>query len=94
MGANINISQSGREPLHEACQHDKLECAGMLFRYGANVNSIDNEMTPLCIACECSSTPGVELLLKMNADVNTSTNRGTCRMFKRKSRMHVSAHHS
>ncbi|GIX84595.1 hypothetical protein CEXT_93631 [Caerostris extrusa] len=77
MGANIHISQSGREPLHEACQHDKLECAERLFRYGENVNSIDNEMTPLCIACECAFTPGVELLLKMNTDLNISTSRGT-----------------
>ncbi|GIY90943.1 hypothetical protein CEXT_688481, partial [Caerostris extrusa] len=36
MGANIHTSQSDREPLHEACQDDKLECAEILLRYGAN----------------------------------------------------------
>lgn len=66
LGASFNTCDfSGRSPLHEAAQSNKLRCVQVLLKGGANPNTVDwRGSTPLHYACGAGNANIVKCLME------------------------------
>ena len=70
-------NNSGRTPLHLACERDDLELVKMLVKAGADVNARDNNGDiSLHLACKTNDLKLVQVLIEKGSDVNRKNNNG------------------
>jgi ankyrin repeat protein len=80
--AEVDAKKDGTTPLFVACEHGRVDAAGLLLDKGADVNQAKmNGVTPLHVACREGHIDLARLLLEKGAEVDRADEDGATPLF-------------